>query len=202
MLIPNLTIPHRPISIQTPKSHTPVHTSAPFRRMSSIPNSPKSHLRPDRQRRKLSQRSRLATAPKPHIPKPSSLSIHELLISQLGLGRRCNRQRRQRGRIWTQSPKPSLSPVYFSLTHLLFHHTELLTHSLQIPIRLLGQWHWWEIKNGVSKSRSCGEVEWLVQKLWPWCIQGYWHHGCHLQVTDSSVRGQMVNSRVRPNSTS
>ena len=47
-LIPNLTIPNRPIGIQTPKSHTPVHTSAPSRRMSSVPDSLKSRLRPGR----------------------------------------------------------------------------------------------------------------------------------------------------------
>jgi hypothetical protein len=104
MLVPNLTIPNRPISIQTPKSHTGVHTSALSHRMSSLTDSPKSHLRPGRQRGKLRQRSRIVTAPKPQAPKPSLLPIHELLKSQVRLGRRRNRKRMQRGRI---SPKPS-----------------------------------------------------------------------------------------------
>ena len=140
------------------------------------------------------------------------MPIHELLKSQLGLGRWWNRN--CRGRIWTQVPKPSLLPVYILLTHLPCHQTQLLTHLLQVSIRSVGQWHprrgddwvwlywhWWGTNNGGSESSSCRKVDvWLVRQLWR--IQDYRHHRYHLLMTDSSVRGQMVNSRVRPNSTS
>jgi hypothetical protein len=100
LTIPNRTIPNRTIGIQTPKSHTRIHANTPSRRLSPIPDSPNSHLRPARQRGKIRQRSRIVTAPKPQVPNPSLLPLHDLLKSQVGLGRRRNRKRMQRGRIY------------------------------------------------------------------------------------------------------
>lgn len=77
--------------------------------------------------------------PKPQVPKPSLLPVHELLKLQIGLGRRRDRRRRQRGRIWAPSPKLSPQPVYFLLA-LLFHHTQPFIHFLQVYIWSGVQW--------------------------------------------------------------
>jgi hypothetical protein len=123
MLILNLPIPNRAISLQTPKRHTPTHTNGPPRSMSSIPDSLKSPLRPRRQRRKRRQRGRIRTAARPQFPdgpQPPKPSLSHTLkpqlsqLSQLGSGR-WRRNCRQRCSIWTapqpQAPNPSLVHV-------------------------------------------------------------------------------------------